>query len=58
MLDEYLEKLYFDKRMVPRGLSQGIISQKKWSSICPVLEDSSDKADIVQRPAAQEEKQN
>ncbi len=50
MLDKYLEKLYFDKRMIHRGLSQGVLSPKDVEQHLSKLEDLSHKADVIQKP--------
>lgn len=55
MLDEYLRKLYFDKRMIHWGLSQEVISKADVEQHLSQLEDVSDKADIIQPPSAEKE---
>ena len=55
MLDKYLDKLYFDKRMIHWGLSQGIISQQDVEQHLSKLEDVGDKADIIQTSAEENE---
>ena len=54
MLDKYLENLYFDKRMIHWGLSQGLISQKDVQKHLSELKDISDEADVIQQPSSQE----
>lgn len=55
MLDQYLEKLYFDKRMVQWGVSQGVISRQDVQKHLNGLEDLSDQAEVIQ-PLSKEEK--
>ncbi|MDE0151218.1 MAG: hypothetical protein OXK80_01810 [Bdellovibrionales bacterium] len=57
MLDKYLNKLYFDKRMIHWGLSQGVISQQDVQKHLSELEDVSDKADVIQ-PSSKEDTEN
>ncbi len=55
MLDKCLEKLYFDKRMIQWGLSQGLISHKDVEQHLSKLEDIKDKADFIQQPSTEKE---
>ena len=55
MLDQYLSKLYFDKRMTQWGVSQGLISQQDVQKHLSELEDLSDQAEVIQ-PLSKEEK--
>jgi len=56
MLDEYLDKLYFDKRMIHWGLSQGVISQQDVQKHLSELEDVSNEADVIQPPSKEDKK--
>lgn len=58
MLDKYLNKLFFDKRMIHWGLNQGVISQQDIQKHLSELEDVSDKADIIQPPSAEEKEED
>lgn len=58
MLDKYLNKLYFDKRMVHWGLSQGVISPQDVQKHLSELEDVGDKADVIQPPPKEETEEN